>query len=68
MRTTPKAVLFDMDGTLVDWQSNMDETWLAACESQCDGTYEPQRALEAIVVRRNGSGTTASARTPAAWT
>ena len=52
MTTEPKAVLLDMDGTLVDWQSNMDETWLAACESECDGSYEPQRALDAIVVRR----------------
>jgi putative hydrolase of the HAD superfamily len=52
MSTNPKAVLFDMDGTLVDWQTNMDETWLASCESHCDGSYEPQRALEAIVERR----------------
>jgi putative hydrolase of the HAD superfamily len=52
MSEMPKAVLFDMDGTLVDWQTNMDETWLAACASECDGSYEPQRALDAIVVRR----------------
>lgn len=48
----PDAVLFDMDGTLVDWQTNMDETWLGACEAHCNGGYEPARALEAIVERR----------------
>jgi putative hydrolase of the HAD superfamily len=31
----PKAIFFDMDGTLVDWQIGMEESWRAACEAGC---------------------------------
>jgi putative hydrolase of the HAD superfamily len=31
----PKAIFFDMDGTLLDWQTGMEESWRAACEAGC---------------------------------
>jgi putative hydrolase of the HAD superfamily len=31
----PDAVFFDMDGTLLDRQVGMDESWMAACEAGC---------------------------------
>jgi putative hydrolase of the HAD superfamily len=33
MTAGPQAVFFDMDGTLVDWQIGMEESWAAACEA-----------------------------------
>ena len=33
MTPDPKAIFFDMDGTLLDWQTGMNETWLGACEA-----------------------------------
>jgi putative hydrolase of the HAD superfamily len=33
--TTRPAAFFDMDGTLLDWQVGMEESWRAACESGC---------------------------------
>lgn len=35
MTAEPKAIFFDMDGTLLDWQTAMEESWLAACETAC---------------------------------
>jgi len=52
MSREPKAILFDMDGTILDWQSGMEECWLAACEAFCDGSYEPASLHEAIRARR----------------
>jgi putative hydrolase of the HAD superfamily len=53
-RPLPKAILFDMDGTLVDWQTNMEEHWRAACERGCAGVvgFDAERLLEAIGARR----------------
>jgi putative hydrolase of the HAD superfamily len=31
----PKAIFFDMDGTLLDWQVGMEESWAAACDAGC---------------------------------
>jgi putative hydrolase of the HAD superfamily len=33
--TEPEAIFFDMDGTLLDWQIGMEESWVAACEAGC---------------------------------
>jgi len=52
MNDLPKAVFFDMDGTLLDWQSGIEESWLAACEAHCDGSYAPSALHEAIRARR----------------
>ena len=35
MTDEPRAIFFDMDGTLLDWQAGMEESWLAACEAGC---------------------------------
>jgi putative hydrolase of the HAD superfamily len=52
MSHTPKAIFFDMDGTILDWQSGMEESWIAACEQHCDGNYVPAEVHEAIRTRR----------------
>ncbi len=41
-----------MDGTILDWQTGMEESWLAACEAQCDGSFAPSALHEAIRARR----------------
>jgi putative hydrolase of the HAD superfamily len=48
----PRAIFFDMDGTLLDWQSGMEESWLASCEAHCDGSYTPGALHDAIRTRR----------------
>jgi putative hydrolase of the HAD superfamily len=48
----PKAILFDMDGTILDWQTGMEESWLASCEAHCDGAWRPAAMHEAIKARR----------------
>lgn len=50
--TEPRAIFFDMDGTILDWQTGMEESWLASCEHHCDGRYVPGELHEAIRVRR----------------
>ena len=52
MTQEPRAIFFDMDGTLLDWQSGMEESWLASCEEHCDGSYVPSALHEAIRTRR----------------
>lgn len=52
MTANPRAIFFDMDGTLLDWQTGMEESWIAACEAHCDGSYAPPRLHEAIRARR----------------
>ena len=49
---SPSAVFFDLDGTILDWQSGMETTWLAACAEHCDGSYVPAELHEAIRARR----------------
>jgi putative hydrolase of the HAD superfamily len=48
----PTSIFFDMDGTILDWQTGMEESWLASCEALCDGSYVPLHMHEAIRVRR----------------
>jgi putative hydrolase of the HAD superfamily len=48
----PTAIFFDMDGTILDWQTGMEELWRAACEAHCDGSFAPARLHEAIRARR----------------
>lgn len=48
----PDAIFFDMDGTILDWQTGMEESWLAACEAHGDGSFAPTRMHEAIRARR----------------
>jgi putative hydrolase of the HAD superfamily len=48
----PGAIFFDMDGTLLDWQTGMEESWLASCEAHCDGAFTPGDLHAAIRERR----------------
>jgi putative hydrolase of the HAD superfamily len=48
----PTAIFFDMDGTILDWQTGMEESWLASCVLNCDGTFVPDDMHEAIRARR----------------
>ncbi|MCH8066551.1 MAG: HAD family hydrolase [Chloroflexi bacterium] len=52
MSDEPQAIFFDLDGTILDWQSGMERTWLAACEEHCEGSYAPAELHEAIRARR----------------
>ena len=52
MNELPDAIFFDMDGTILDWQTGMEESWLAACEAHCDGLFAPARMHAAIRARR----------------
>ena len=52
MPSLPQAVFFDMDGTILDWQTGMEERWLAACEAHCDGSFVPATMHAAIRTRR----------------
>ena len=52
MPPQPNALFFDMDGTILDWQTGMEESWLAACEAHRDGSYEPAALHSAIRTRR----------------
>jgi len=49
----PRAIFFDMDGTILDWQSGMEKRWAWACETHCDGSYAPADLLVAIRTRRD---------------
>jgi len=48
MTPTPTAIFFDLDGTILDWQTGMEESWRASCEAHCDGSYEPAELYAAI--------------------
>ncbi len=52
MNPAPKAIFFDMDGTILDWTTGMEESWLASCAKHCDGTHTPARMHDAIRARR----------------
>lgn len=51
----PRAIFFDMDGTLLDWQAGMEEHWRGACGRACPdiGGFDPNALYDAIVVRRD---------------
>ena len=48
----PHAIFFDMDGTILDWQTGMEESWLAACRTHGPGTHTPEQLHDAIRTRR----------------
>ncbi|TAK58305.1 MAG: HAD family hydrolase [Dehalococcoidia bacterium] len=52
MPDAPKAVFFDLDGTILDWETGMEDSWLASCERHCDGAHTPAQLHEAIRTRR----------------
>lgn len=48
----PAAIFFDMDGTILDWQTGMEDSWLASCDAHCDGSFVATELHEAIRTRR----------------
>lgn len=53
MSDQPQAIFFDMDGTILDWQLGMEESWLAACGRNCVGEMSPSQLHDAIRTRRS---------------
>jgi putative hydrolase of the HAD superfamily len=51
----PRAVFFDMDGTILDWQVGMEHSWQAACREACAGhdVVDSDVLLMAIKTRRD---------------
>jgi putative hydrolase of the HAD superfamily len=47
-----QAVFFDMDGTILDWETGMEGSWRAACETHRDGAHTPEQVHDAIRARR----------------
>ena len=54
MTSSPKAIFFDMDGTILDWTTGMEESWLESCERHHDPAWphRPPQIHEAIRARR----------------
>jgi putative hydrolase of the HAD superfamily len=54
MTDIPSAIFFDMDGTILDWTTGMEESWLESCEMHHDASWPhtPARIHQAITVRR----------------
>ena len=53
MTVQPRAIFFDMDGTILDWRTGMEERWAWACKTHCDGSYAPADLLVAVRRRRD---------------
>ena len=53
MGPLPAAIFFDMDGTILDWQTGMEESWLEACEAHGDGSFAPEDMHAVIRTRRD---------------
>lgn len=50
-----EAVFFDMDGTLLDWQAGLDDSWRAVSVEACaelDSGVTPDALFDAITARR----------------
>ena len=52
MTATPKAIFFDMDGTILDWTTGMEESWLASCELHGPGGELTPAELHAAIRER----------------
>ena len=53
MTSQPKAIFFDLDGTILDWQTGMEETWLASIEKHNDGSYDSLAMQKRVRKRRD---------------
>ncbi len=52
MTDQPGAIFFDMDGTILDWTTGMEESWLASCEKHAVDSHAPADVHAAIRTRR----------------
>lgn len=41
-----------MDGTILDWETGMEQSWRAACETHSDRAHTPEQVHDAIRTRR----------------
>lgn len=48
----PGAVFFDMDGTILDWESGLGTSWMRACETHCGPAGVDASALHAAITER----------------
>ncbi len=56
----PDAILFDLDGTLIDpSDATLEEDWRASCQACCDGSFEVEQLLPHIHAVRMGFWTDA---------
>ncbi len=53
MNPQPRAIFFDLDGTILDWQTGMEKRWLASIERHNDGSYDPVEMYEMVRKRRD---------------
>lgn len=53
MDPQPAAIFFDLDGTILDWQTGMEKRWLASIERHNDGSYDPVEMYEMVRKRRD---------------
>ncbi len=53
MNPQPTAIFFDMDGTILDWQTGMEDTWLESIEKHNDGSYQALEMQELVRKRRD---------------
>ncbi len=53
MNPQPKAIFFDLDGTILDWQTGMEERWLASIGKHNDGSYNTVEMYELVRKRRD---------------
>ena len=52
MNPEPQAIFFDMDGTILDWTTGMEESWLASCELHGPGGELTPAELHAAIRER----------------
>ncbi len=50
--TPPAAIFFDMDGTILDWESGLGTSWMRACEAHCGPARVDAHALHAAIAER----------------
>jgi putative hydrolase of the HAD superfamily len=50
--TIPHAIFFDMDGTILDWTTGMEESWIASCEAHCTGGLFVAAEMHAAIRER----------------
>lgn len=51
--TTLRAIFFDLDGTLLDWESGVDASWQSALAAHCPGAgIDPAALFGAIDLKR----------------
>lgn len=55
MTPDPRAIFFDLDGTILDWQTGMEKRWREACERGCAASpdLDSETLLAAVHAKRD---------------